>query len=143
MAIDPPPKTHVMEQTRVQQLLDRMAISASVLCLIHCLGMPLLLVALPLLSSTFMAGEDFHRFLVVFVLPISVIALFIGCRRHKDRGVLVLGSLGLLGLVSTALFGHDLLGETGERAATVVSGVTSALGHLRNDRLCRQDGCDD
>ncbi len=131
-----------MDQPRVQSLLDRVAISASALCLIHCLAMPLLLLALPVMSSTVLAGEDFHRFLVVFILPVSGIALFIGCRRHKDRRVLAFGGVGLLGLVLTALLGHDLLGETGERAATVASGVILALGHLRNFRLCRRGRCE-
>jgi uncharacterized membrane protein len=131
-----------MEQTRVQRFLDRMAISASVLCALHCLVTPLLLIAVPVISSSFVVDDEFHKILVMFVLPVSLVALFIGCRRHKDRIVLVLGGLGLIALVSIAYFGHDLLGEVGEKVATVISGGILAIGHLRNYRLCHRDGCE-
>lgn len=132
----------MIEQAKVQTLLDRAAISASMLCMVHCLATPVLLIALPVLSSTFMADEEFHRFILMFLLPVSVVALFIGCRRHKDRGVLLLGGLGLVSLILAAWLGHDLLGESGEKVATVISGVILALGHLRNYRLCRHDRCE-
>lgn len=132
----------MIEPTKVQRLLDRVAVSASALCVFHCLATPILLIAVPVLSSTFVADEEFHRFLVLFLLPVSLVALFIGCRRHRDRVVLVLGGLGLISLVLTGYLGHELLGELGEKITTVMSGVILAIGHLRNYQLCRQDGCD-
>ncbi|NBD96203.1 MAG: MerC family mercury resistance protein [Gammaproteobacteria bacterium] len=126
----------------MQGLLDRIAISASALCMVHCLAMPLLVIAIPVLSSTFLADEAFHRFLVWLVLPVSLAALFIGCRRHKDILVVSFGGLGLILLISIAYFGHDLLGESGERIATVVGGVILAVGHFRNYRLCRRVACE-
>lgn len=131
-----------MEQRKVQRLLDRLSISASALCLLHCLATPLLLVALPVLSATFMADETFHLWMVTIVLPLSLAALFIGCRRHRDGLVITLGLIGLLGLILAALLGHDVLGETGEKVATVVSGLLLAAGHWRNYRLCRLSDCD-
>ena len=122
--------------------MDRIAISASVLCMLHCLLTPLLLVAVPVISSTFMAEEQFHKTLVAFVLPVSIIALFLGCRQHKDRIVFVLVSLGLVFLVSIAAVGHELLGEFGEKVATLISGVILVVGHIRNYHLCRHDKCE-
>ncbi len=131
-----------MNKTKVQDLLDHAAISASVLCMVHCLATPFLLIMVPILSSTFLADEAFHRTLVLFVLPTSLIALFIGCGRHKDRNVMYVGFVGLFSLVFIAYFGHDLFGETGEKAATVVCGAILAYAHLRNYRLCRRASCD-
>jgi MerC mercury resistance protein len=130
-----------MEKVEAQRVLDRLAISASALCIFHCLATPLLLVAVPVISATPIADERFHGFLLAFILPFSLVSLFLGCGRHKDRLVLVLGGLGLSSLVLIAFLGHDLLGELGERVATVVSGVIVAAGHLRNYRLCRRDSC--
>jgi hypothetical protein len=130
-----------IEQSHVQRTLDRLAVSGSVLCLLHCLATPLLLVALPVLSSTVVADEAFHRLILVFVLPVSLVALLIGCRHHKDPVVMGFGGVGLLSLILVAFFGYDLLGEAGERAATVASGLALAIGHLRNYRLCRDDDC--
>jgi cytochrome c biogenesis factor len=131
-----------MEKVQMQKILDRVAISASTLCMLHCLVTPLLLVAVPVISSTFMADEQFHKILVVFVLPISLIALFLGCTRHRDRIVLFLGSLGLVFLVSIAFVGHELLGEFAEKVGTVISGMILVVGHIRNYYLCRYDKCD-
>lgn len=130
-----------MEKANVQTLMDRLAISASVLCMLHCVATPLLLIAAPVISSTFLADEAFHQALVMFVLPTSLLALFLGCKNHRDNQVLVLGGLGLTTLVAVAFFGHDLLGEIGEKVATVISGAMLAFAHLRNYRLCKQSHC--
>ena len=131
-----------MEKVKIQKKLDHVAISVSALCILHCLLTPLLLIAIPVMSSTILAEELFHKLLVALVLPVSVFALFIGCRRHRDRKVLIFGSIGLFFLVMVALFGHELLGETGEKIGTVISGAILAFGHFRNYSLCRNDGCD-
>lgn len=130
-----------MENAKTQQLLDRTAISASALCMLHCLLTPVLLIVAPVVSSTLLADEAFHKALVMFVIPVSVIALFMGCRHHKDRTVGILGAIGLISLVLIAFFGHDLLGEIGEKAATVISGAILAYGHFRNYKLCRDNKC--
>ena len=130
-----------MHMLKIQNLLDGLAISASLLCILHCLLMPFLLILVPIISSTFVADEEFHFVLVVLVLPLSIIALFLGCTRHKDHVVIILGALGLSSLVLVALFGHDLLGEIGEKVATVISGSILAAGHVRNFKLCRDKDC--
>lgn len=131
-----------MNKAQIQRFLDRSAVAASLLCLIHCLIVPLLLVSVPVISSTVLNDEAFHEVLLIFILPTSLIALFIGCRRHRDIVVLALGALGLLTLLGVAYFGHDLLGETGEKAASVMGGITLGIAHLRNYALCREKECE-
>ena len=131
-----------MEKSEVQQLLDKLAISASALCMLHCLLTPILMVALPVISLTFFADESFHKLLVALVLPVSLVTFFIGCHRHKNKLVLFLGSIGLLSLVIVALIGHDLFGEIGEKVATVLSGIILVIGHARNYVLCRSTVCE-
>lgn len=130
-----------MENIRTQKILDRVAIGISSLCVLHCLITPVLLIAIPVLASTIVADETFHKILLVFVLPASSLALLLGCRRHKDWMVFSLGTLGLTQLALVAFFGHEILGETGETVATVVSSLVLAVSHVRNYRLCRSDGC--
>jgi peptidoglycan/LPS O-acetylase OafA/YrhL len=122
--------------------MDRLAIAASGFCLVHCLVTPVLLISIPVLASTVVADEQFHGILLMFVLPTSSLALLLGCRRHKDWSVLILGTLGLILLVLTASLGHEVFGEIGEKIATIVGSMTLAAGHLRNRRLCRADKCD-
>ncbi len=76
-------------------LLDRLAISMAVVCGIHCLVTPILLVALPIIGTTFWVDENFHLWMLFLVIPTTCLALFSGCRRHKDRWVMGAGALGL------------------------------------------------
>ncbi|MEM1412610.1 MAG: MerC domain-containing protein [Pseudomonadota bacterium] len=130
-----------MTNEQKTQLLDRTAIGLSALCIVHCLALPLLIVLLPSLAALPFADERFHLLLVFLVVPTSAIALFMGCRRHRDRSVLAWGLTGVVILLLTALYGHDLVGEVGERAFTVLGAVMVAIGHIRNFRLCRSDAC--
>lgn len=131
-----------MEKITLQTIFDRVAISTSLLCMLHCLVTPFLLIAVPVISTTILADELFHKLLVAFILPVSIIALFIGCKRHRDPSVLAFGMLGLISLVLVAVFGHVVLGELGEKVATVIGGIILMIGHFRNYHLCRNDKCD-
>lgn len=130
-----------MELIKAQKLLDRLAMGISSFCIIHCLVTPVLLFSIPVLASTLVADESFHQILLLFVLPASSLALLLGCRRHKDWIVLVLGTLGLTQLALIAFFGHELLGEAGETVATVVGSLVLVASHFRNHCLCRSAGC--
>lgn len=130
----------------LQALSDKAAISLSVLCSIHCLAMPLLVVLLPSIGALPLSDEAFHLWMLYAVVPISAYALTMGCKNHKRYRVLVLGGIGLLLLVTAALAGHDTLGETGEKILTVVGTGFIAIGHIWNYRLCQQHshcGCSD
>lgn len=130
-----------MKSTSVQTLFDKLAISVSLLCVLHCLLTPILLIAVPVFSSTLLAGEAFHQFLVFLVLPLSAAAILLGCRHHKDFWVLGISVLGLSLLTFTAFFGHDTFGEAGEKWMTVLSGLVLSTAHLRNFKLCRREHC--
>lgn len=121
--------------------LDRASIGLSALCMVHCLLTPIAIVMLPALSTSFLAGESFHRLMVVLVLPMSVLALGLGCRKHRGKSVLVLGGIGLGLLVVSAILGEEGLGEIGEKVATVFAASIVALAHVRNYMLCRQQQC--
>lgn len=127
-----------------QSTLDKSSISLSIACAVHCLALPVITVMSPALIGSAFADESFHRWLAFVVLPLSLVALFMGCRKHKHTGIVLLGLTGLVVLVLTALFGHDFLGEAGEKVATVLGAAMIALAHFRNYRLCkRHHACSD
>lgn len=80
--------------------LDQAAVLMAVVCGIHCLATPFLLVALPIIGTTFWANENFHFWMLILVVPTTTLAAFSGCRKHKDRLVAVFAAIGLLILVS-------------------------------------------
>ncbi|WP_394203704.1 MerC domain-containing protein [Shewanella waksmanii] len=126
---------------QTQSVLDRFAIAVSALCALHCIATPLLLALLPSISVLPLSDHIYHEVMVWLVLPTSSIAILLGCKRHKDSKVLLLAVVGLLTLALSATIGHDVLGEVGEKVATLVGAFVVALAHLRNFKLCRQQDC--
>ncbi|CCK74340.1 MAG: MerC domain-containing protein [Oleispira antarctica] len=123
--------------------IDKVAIGLSTVCTVHCLLLPIILVMLPALSTNIFGDEVFHQWLLIAVIPTSLIALTMGCRQHKNLSVMIFGLLGLAILIPTAFFGHDLLGEAGEKIASVLGAAFIALGHIRNSSLCKDCGSTD
>lgn len=125
----------------VQVITDKTAIFLSALCAIHCLVLPLLLVLLPSLTILSVDEELFHIWMLIAVVPTSLYALTMGCRKHKRYSILAFGILGLVMLAVTGFLGHDVLGEAGEKVMILVSSGIIALGHIRNHLLCKKTAC--
>lgn len=126
-----------------QAILDRIAIATSSLCALHCAVLPIIITLFPVALSTLSVDDEFfHQVLALTVIPMSAVALTMGCRKHQDKTVLLLGITGVVCLVSLAFFGHDMLGEVGEKVGTLLSSLLIAIAHLRNYFLCREDTCE-
>ncbi|MFT5163481.1 MAG: hypothetical protein ACI9FJ_002077 [Alteromonadaceae bacterium] len=121
----------------VKNLSDKLAISLSLTCAIHCLVTPLLLLLLPSFAALQLDTEAFHYWMVIAVLPISVYALFLGCKHHKRYRLLLIGLLGLTILVLAVVLGEALIGEFWEKALTLIGATVIASSHLWNFRLCQ------
>ena len=124
--------------TTMQPLADKAAIGLSLLCAVHCLAMPLVVALLPSLAAMGLADEAFHTWMVFAVIPLSVFALTMGCRKHGSRTVLYIGGAGLFFLCLTPLLGHERLGEIGEKALTMIGTALIATAHIRNFQLCQK-----
>ena len=122
---------------------DKAAILISTACTVHCLVIPIVVVAFPVLASTLFGDAGFHTILLWFILPTSLIALGLGCRSHKDLRVIVYGFIGLGFVLAAALVGHSILSEFGERGVTMAGSAFLILSHVRNQRLCSHDHCHD
>ncbi|MEP3828364.1 MAG: MerC domain-containing protein, partial [Lentilitoribacter sp.] len=81
------------------------------------------------------------RRLLWWTYPINSAARLIGYVHHKSRRVFLIGAVGLLLLIFTAFWGHELLGENGEVLLTVLGSSIIAFGHIRNYQLRRQEKC--
>lgn len=120
-----------------QPMLDKFSISASLICAMHCALTPMLLAIVPNLAFIGANEHLFHLALVWLIVPVSLLAAYSGCKKHRDRYVLALILAGLSLLLVAALLGHDLFGHQGEKLATILASILIALGHWRNYGLCR------
>jgi hypothetical protein len=123
------------------KILDKSAISFSLLCAVHCVGTPFLLIMTPALASSVLTDELFHKALLFVVLPLSIYTLIKAYQHHRQGRILFYGGTGLLIMLAAALFGHDILGENGEKIATLTGATILALAHLKNIKLCKEQDC--
>jgi hypothetical protein len=119
---------------KIENVTDKMAITLSIACAIHCLALPLLLLLLPSFMVLQLNNEAFHTWMVIIVLPTSVYALFMGCKQHKRYRLLFIGFLGLILLVLAVWVSNEFW----EKALTLVGSTVIAGGHYWNYRLCQQ-----
>jgi len=117
---------------------DNIAISFSVLCALHCLFLPIILIFFPAISATFLGSEDFHKTLLYFVIPSSIIALSLGCKMHGKYNVYLYGIFGIGTLLIGSIFGHDYFGENGETILTLLGASIVSFGHFKNQKLCAE-----
>ena len=139
--------------------LDSLAISMSVVCAVHCLLTPILIITFPILATTLWVHEDFHLWMLLLVLPTTSLAVFLGCRKHRDKFVVGLSSIGLACLFAVSMYETFFhLNPSLQQGAhcvhcaqanlfnasnfiNVMGGVFLASAHVRNYRLCRRLRC--
>jgi membrane-bound metal-dependent hydrolase YbcI (DUF457 family) len=122
---------------RRQIWLDGLAAGASLICLVHCLVLPMLIAALPLLGAVLNVPESFHRYALALAIPASTGALALGYRRHRATLPTLPGAAGLVLLMLGAFAAGTPAAET---ALTVAGSLFVAGAHLLNWRLAPRGG---
>ncbi len=113
--------------------LDFVGVVLSGSCLVHCLLLPVAVVAAPSLAIWLGETESsVHWSLFAVALVVSGWALYTGFRRHRVALVMVVGAVGLLvmGVAAAHLFGR-----APEAALTLLGASIVALAHVVNLRL--------
>jgi carbon starvation protein CstA len=125
---------------KIQQISDKTAVGLSLLCAVHCLFLPIILILIPSLSGVFAFKDElFHTWLLYAVVPISLIAMLMGYLHHRSHSVFLIGTFGLIILILTAFFGHEVLGKYAEVALTILGSSIIAYSHICNYRLRAQN----
>ena len=125
----------------MQKIIDNLGITISSVCAIHCVLLPAIFIIAP---YSFLASHEFHEALIYFILPCAAVAFILGCRKHGDVKVALMGTLGVILLASSLLF-HDIFHaeEHSEELITVLITIAGSvmliLSHLRNRKLCLQE----
>ena len=116
-------------------LLDRLGVGASVVCLVHCLLTPLVLVGAAAFGAQVGHGAHlgFHVVVLALALPLALASAWPGYREHRRRAVpLLLGAGALLFVLNIAL--HDAVGEAGVLVLSVAGSLLLVAGHVVNYR---------
>ena len=115
---------------------DRAAVCLSSLCILHCLLLPVLLVAYPIGIVVTLSDEIFHLFMVSLALPLSLVSLYVGYGHHKRNQLIVFGGIGLVTLMFPLVAPHEFISESGETWLTVSGALILCMAHIVNFRLC-------
>ncbi len=118
---------------------DRIGISLSGLCMVHCMLLPVVLITVPLWSTAETLHDWLHPLFLVAILPISFMALVATADKPQAKSVRVLLGLGLFVIVLASLFGDEEGGRILETAVTLLGSGMLVAGHWRNGQTCR--GC--
>jgi hypothetical protein len=123
-----------------RHILDWLGITASSVCLVHCFGIPAIMLLLPVVSSETLHHHSIHLWMTALVIPLAVLAFGYGFFRHRRWSVPIVGGLGLaLLLIPTVIdlhhFFHESFGvhlEFVEHLPSFVGSILVISGHLLN-----------
>lgn len=116
---------------RGTDIIEGTAVSASLLCLVHCLALPLLLLLLPGIIGVFARSEAFHYIALALIVPSAGAAFWLGYQRHRTPGPVLLGVAGVACLAIALL---PILSEGAEIWMTVAGSLFLVTGHMLNWR---------
>lgn len=113
-------------------MLDKIGITATSLCALHCILLPVLLPALPLFGVSFLADHVWEHVLLVITAILGSFALFSGYKRYHRR----LYPLTML-FVGIAVYWqkHDFAPET-QPFIIFIGASLIITAHILNIRLC-------
>ena len=93
---------------KAQMNSDKLAMSLSAACVIHCLFAPTLIIFAYSFLSFSIESEIVHYIILMLALPISALALILGYRNHKVLSFLITGIFGLSLMLLAVLLGEGL-----------------------------------
>ncbi|WP_286264298.1 MerC domain-containing protein [Thalassotalea atypica] len=113
-------------------MLDRIGIAATSLCALHCILLPILLPALPLLGLSFLADHTWEHVFLIMTALLGTVALFSGFKRYHRRlypfYILYLG-------VAVYWIKHDFAEEV-QPFFIIVGAALMVTAHFINLKLC-------
>lgn len=116
---------------------DIAGIALSAACLVHCLLLPVVILAAPAWHVWLGETETaLHWVLFGIALLVTGWALYAGYRRHAAMSVVATGAVGLLVMLAGAA---HVFGRPTEATLTILGAAIVAAAHLLNVRLCA--GC--
>lgn len=113
---------------------DRIGLTASLACAVHCAVLPLVVALLPAVGLKAGGWVDIDQAFVVFAALLGATTMTVGYRRHRAfrAWMLLAAGLVLVGLGSfTSLHSHNL----GHAVLMMVGGCALAGAHFLNLRL--------
>ena len=124
-----------------QILSDKFAMSFSMLCLMHCLFAPALIVLSYSSLAITIESELVHKIILLLTIPISIFAITLGYKNHLNNSIIFIGISGLTILVVALLIGEKI-NENTELILTTIGSMLLIFCHYKNYKICKKINCD-
>ena len=126
---------------KTQQNSDKIAMTLSIICVVHCFFVPSFLILGAGYLSFAIDNEFVHKLIVLLAIPISIFALSIGYNNHKTTSFMPIAIFGLVLLILAVVLGASVLGEAGEQILTLLGSISLAYAHYKNYKTCKELDC--
>ncbi len=113
---------------------DRIGISLSAFCAVHCLLVPVVIALLPLWPMAETLHDWTHPLLFVLIVPTVWFAL----DKEKLRSAIAVYLFAGLIIIGAAWIFHDFLGDWGEALVTLSGSTLLVTGHWKNYKTHQQ-----
>ena len=120
---------------------DKLAMTLSSACAIHCFFSPTFLLLTSGLFSFSFDNEFVHNLILFLAIPVSLYALISGFTNHKTVYFLTIGIFGLFVLILAVALGESFLGELGEKTLTLMGSILVVYVHFKNHQVCKELDC--
>ena len=111
---------------------DKVGITVSTLCFLHCLLVPISIAVLPVVAVGLIQSEWIHIAFVALAVPVAMIAQSQGYKRHGSPIPVLVAAFGLT-FLGAALLVHDI--HWLETGLTGIGAGMVAASHLANHRM--------
>jgi len=116
------------------EMRDKIAVTLSMLCVLQCLFLPIVVTLIPILDMWWLSDHFLHPFLLLFVIPLTIVTLLPGYFKHRNFQPIIIATPALILLIIGAFIPESL----GEKLLTVFGALTLATAHIRNMILNRK-----
>ncbi|MCA9813515.1 MAG: MerC domain-containing protein [Candidatus Obscuribacterales bacterium] len=128
---------HAEKQPGPTRVLDLLGILAAVVCLIHCLALPVVMTFLPTLIHHHTHDDFTHVILAGWVLLFCLTAIVPGFVKHGYRRILLLMVIGLSAVLAATFHSQVGLAESVEIPLITMGNLLIISAHLYNRRLLK------
>lgn len=133
----------LFRQTNLKQnglaFLDRLGMSLSLICAIHCVLTPVVILSLPIMARFYVAHPWFHWLIAILIVPVGLWAFISGYRHHGRSIVLKLGIPGLIIIGFVPVFFHTSLNWWSEPLLMICGSSLLISAHWINRKSCACD----
>lgn len=116
---------------------DKLGISASSLCVAHCLMLPVIVTFLPWFGLEFLAREIPHQILVLLLIGFGLCAFIPGYRLHGRFWVPALALAGWTIVAFATFAAGEIVSARWETPLIILGSAILIAAHLKNLSFCR------